>query len=267
MHGDAADAELVDAVAQDVGIADGGHAVHGAAGCQHDHQIRADAGRHGKGAAAYALKRYEACQGQGEGHQGFAYGVPTKGQDLTPLHLDEVAVHVERFFAEARMNLAREYMVTRVGCGLSGFHDRDIAPLFKDAPPNVYLPGRWERIRTPGFAPRVIVAGSREIADRSLIFDTLDHTLAKLDAPVIVSGGARGVDLIGEEYALERGLAIERFPAWWRTEGRPAGTMRNRRMAWRGTHLVAFWDGKSPGTRGMLEIAKQEGLKMRLNKG
>lgn len=114
---------------------------------------------------------------------------------------------------------------------------------------------------------RVIVAGSRNIRSKEAIFQKLDILLsnkAKQEEIQIVSGGARGVDQIGEEYAAERGFLCKMFPADWENLGKRAGYVRNCQMAENADALVAFWDGKSPGTKHMISTAKSHNLKVRV---
>lgn len=113
---------------------------------------------------------------------------------------------------------------------------------------------------------KVIVAGSRSFQDYRLLKATLDHLLSRKEGEsvVIISGGARGADSLGERYARERGYRVKRFPAQWERYGRSAGYRRNEVMAAYADALVAFWDGKSPGTRHMIEVACQQGLAVRV---
>ena len=76
----------------------------------------------------------------------------------------------------------------------------------------------------------------------------------------IVSGTARGVDQLGERYALERGLKLKKFPANWDKYGRKAGYLRNKEMAEYARILIAFWDGKSKGTKHMIDLAQKYGV-------
>jgi hypothetical protein len=109
--------------------------------------------------------------------------------------------------------------------------------------------------------PRVAVCGSREFADEALLWHCLDRLGDRFGGPFeVVSGGARGADALGEDYAVRRGLLLSRFPALWRSLGKQAGMARNLSLLWRATHVVAFWDGRSPGTRAMLGQAKAEGV-------
>lgn len=120
------------------------------------------------------------------------------------------------------------------------------------------------------FLFRVIVAGSRNITSKDLIFKKLDYLLAEKikagEAIQIISGGACGVDKIGEEYAAARGFSCKRFPADWETFGKRAGYLRNCQMANNADALIAFWDGKSPGTRHMIQIATSRQLQTRIVK-
>lgn len=104
------------------------------------------AGRHGKGAALFAKENYGAINGKGFGLQGRSFAIPTKDSQLQPLPLKSIRVFIAEFilFAKARPDLRFE--VTRVGCGLAGYKDTDIAPLFKNAPENCMLPERWREI-------------------------------------------------------------------------------------------------------------------------
>lgn len=115
---------------------------------------------------------------------------------------------------------------------------------------------------------RVIVAGSRTIDSQMFIFDKLDTLLSQKiqekEQIQIVSGTARGVDRIGEQYAAAKGFLCKQYPADWNTHGKKAGYLRNCQMAENADALVAFWDGNSPGTRHMIETAKAHGLAARV---
>jgi hypothetical protein len=104
------------------------------------------AGRHGKGAAKTALERYGAIYGQGIGLQGRSYALPTKDAKLNPLPLVEIQRHVSIFlgFADAHPDLT--FQVTKIGCGLAGYAEEQIAPLFVDPPVNVQLPEGWNTL-------------------------------------------------------------------------------------------------------------------------
>lgn len=69
-----------------------------------------------------------------------------------------------------------------------------------------------------------------------------------------------GADYLGELYAESYNIPVKPFPAKWDRYGRSAGHIRNEEMAQYGEALIAFWDGSSPGTKSMIELAKQYGL-------
>ncbi len=96
-------------------------------------------GRHGKGAAKLALK-WGAKLGQGEGLMGQTYGISTKDANLNVLSLREIGINVERFIRCANTHPELTFLVTAIGTGLARCKVSDIAPMFKDAPPNVRLP-------------------------------------------------------------------------------------------------------------------------------
>ena len=101
------------------------------------------AGRHGKGAALYAKQHHGAVYGIGIGHQGNSFAIPTKDKNLKSLSLPEINFWVQHFITYAKNNPHLTFEVTRIGCGLAGYTDSDIAPMFKDAPENCELPTSW----------------------------------------------------------------------------------------------------------------------------
>lgn len=101
------------------------------------------AGRHGKGAALDACKKYGAVYGVGVGLTGGSYAIPTKGFKLEVLPLEVITTYVEQFKKFAAENPQYTFKVTRIGCGLAGYTDIQIAPIFKDSPANCTLPEGW----------------------------------------------------------------------------------------------------------------------------
>jgi hypothetical protein len=101
------------------------------------------AGVHGAGAARAAFELYGAVWGYGEGGAHNSYAIPTKDENIETLPLEEVKKGVDRFIETAKRFPWFNFFVTRIGCGLAGFTDAEIAPLFKDAPPNCELPHGW----------------------------------------------------------------------------------------------------------------------------
>jgi hypothetical protein len=115
---------------------------------------------------------------------------------------------------------------------------------------------------------KVIIAGSRNILGyqkHDWFNSKLDHLFSSCKSEVeIVSGRARGADRMGERYASENGLKVHLFPADWEGLGKKAGYIRNGEMAEFSDALVAFWDGKSRGTKHMIDLARKHGLKVRV---
>ena len=111
---------------------------------------------------------------------------------------------------------------------------------------------------------KVIIAGTRTFKDYSLLCETADRLLVEKakagHSIIIVSGGCVGADLMGEQYAKERGYGVERYPAEWEKYGKKAGIMRNAVMADNADALIAYWDGISRGTKNMIDEARKKGL-------
>ena len=114
---------------------------------------------------------------------------------------------------------------------------------------------------------RVIIAGSRgftAFADLCAYCDKVLARKAQEGQIVVLSGHCQGPDLMGEEYARQRGYAVEVHPADWQRYGLAAGPKRNKEMAAAAHALIAIWDGKSRGTKNMIEEARAAGLPVRV---
>lgn len=101
-------------------------------------------GSHGGGAAAIAAKKFGAIWGQGVGLQGQSYGIPTMHGGVA-----EIKPYIDEFIEFAKQNPNLNFLVTRIGCGIAGFTEEEMAPLFADAVnvENVFLPDSfWEII-------------------------------------------------------------------------------------------------------------------------
>lgn len=104
---------------------------------------------------------------------------------------------------------------------------------------------------------KVIIAGSRSITRfrikdlrefmREIYEENNDFFINE-----IVSGCARGIDRLGEQYAVTYGIMLHKFPANWEKFGLGAGPIRNEEMAEYADALIAIWDGKSKGTLDMI---------------
>ena len=101
-------------------------------------------GIHGAGAARFAMKNHQAVWGVGYGRQGTSFAIPTKDERIKTLSFARVQFYVQAFINHAASNLDDEFQVTRIGCGLAGFTDAQIAPLFITAPTNCHFDEEWK---------------------------------------------------------------------------------------------------------------------------
>jgi len=104
-----------------------------------------EAGRHGKGAALFALENHGAIYGQGVGRQGNSYAIPTKNGKMKILHLIFIKGYLRDFLEYAESNPNEEFGLTPIGTGLAGYKKRDIVRLLNQMyiPTNVYLTREW----------------------------------------------------------------------------------------------------------------------------
>lgn len=102
-----------------------------------------EAGHHDGGAARIALEKFGAVYGQGRGLQGRSYAIPTMSGSIAA-----IAHEVEEFIWFADSHPDMTFLVTRIGCGIAGYRDEEIAPLFARAYslPNVYLPAEFWKV-------------------------------------------------------------------------------------------------------------------------
>jgi hypothetical protein len=116
---------------------------------------------------------------------------------------------------------------------------------------------------------RLIIAGSRNFEEYHLLESSLDEFIERnlIGDPdpgvIIISGLAKGADLLGVQYAKQKGYQVEEFPANWKL-GRSAGPKRNLEMAKSANACIVFWDGFSRGTSNMIELAKTHQLRLRV---
>ena len=114
---------------------------------------------------------------------------------------------------------------------------------------------------------KVCVCGSRDFTDYEkalpiiygFFYTFLEGWKVKGE---IVSGCARGADALGERFAKSHGLKCHRFPADWEKYGKSAGYIRNKEMAEFSDVIIAFWDGKSKGTKHMIDICEKMNKKV-----
>ena len=111
---------------------------------------------------------------------------------------------------------------------------------------------------------KVIIAEGRNFDDFHKFCQVCDEFLQNQNDIEIASGAYKGVDLLRERYAAERNHPIKQFPANWRRYGKSAGHKRNTEIAAYADALIAFWDGKSKGTKHMIELATKAGLNVKI---
>jgi hypothetical protein len=101
------------------------------------------AGRHGAGAALVARQRFGMEPHMWAGHWGQSYAIPTKDDNLVVLQPPVIRAYVTSFLMYAEERRELEFWVTRVGCGLAGYDDDEIAIMFKGAPENCSFAEAW----------------------------------------------------------------------------------------------------------------------------
>lgn len=104
-----------------------------------------EAGIHGAGAARFAYKNKGARYGKGYGHHGDSFAIPTKDEYIETLELLPIYAYVMGFLAYAKGHRKLNFQVTRIGCGLAGLKDSDIAPFFEGAPKNCSFDEEWRK--------------------------------------------------------------------------------------------------------------------------
>ena len=100
---------------------------------------------------------------------------------------------------------------------------------------------------------KTIIAGCRDFTDYNLLKSKVDYYRKDNAITEVVCGGATGADALGENYAVQNGIPVKGFPADWNKHGKAAGPIRNRQMAEYADCLIAVWDGKSRGTKNMID--------------
>lgn len=102
-----------------------------------------EAGIHGAGAALEAYKKHGARFGKGYGHHGDSFAIPTKDMEIETLPIARIRQYAEDFLAFAAGHRKLTFQVIRIGCGLAGFKDEQIAPLFINHTPNCQFDEAW----------------------------------------------------------------------------------------------------------------------------
>lgn len=218
------------------------------------------AGRHGAGAAKFAQRFFHAEYGVGEGRTGNAYALPTKDARIQTLPMADVEWHCKQFLDYARRSRETMFQLTRVGCGLAGLRDGDIAPWFCDAPDNVLLPAKWLRLNKQLERARLLVFG--EESDANLVLQRLAHNTATWRGRVEVVTMAEGVVAqAAREWATTHGYPWTPFPPDVEQFGAFASLVLNEQLGWYTTHALAL----QPGVvhQSLLEVLQREGVQIK----
>lgn len=101
---------------------------------------------------------------------------------------------------------------------------------------------------------KVAIIGSRTFTD----YDRLEKICNSLDITEVISGGAIGADYLGKYYANEYNIKYTEFPADWDKHGKKAGYLRNIDIVNAADIVLAFWDGKSKGTKHSIDLARKQ---------
>ena len=104
---------------------------------------------------------------------------------------------------------------------------------------------------------KVIIAGSRHFNNYDLVEETIEKLGLEIDE--VVYGGAPGADYMGLLWARKHKVKVKTFLAEWSVYGGAAGPLRNKQMAEYGDYLLAFWNGKSKGTKNMIYEMRKKG--------
>jgi len=219
------------------------------------------------------------------GTEGKSYAIPTvtRAGAKRSISLETIKESIQTFYAFAKSRPHLKFFVAQENkTGLNGYSAEEMASIYSgEIPENVYFDeGFAKLLNIAPIAPesrqglKVIVAGSRSITDYNLICAAIKESGFKIAE--IVSGTAKGVDSLGEQWAKENDIPVKRFPAPWDDiEGKlphvigvtrngkkfwkKAGSFRNQQMADYADALVAITTGSS-GTADMINRAKQKGL-------
>ena len=105
---------------------------------------------------------------------------------------------------------------------------------------------------------RVAVIGSRGFDNYELV----SKTLSNIDITLLISGGAKGADSLGERYANEKNIETLIFKPDWEKHGKAAGMIRNTDIVNNAELIIAFWDEISKGTKDSITKAKKLGKKI-----
>lgn len=101
-------------------------------------------GFHNRGISLIAYSKYGAQWGKCFGHYGDSFAIPVVDRDIQPLPLETIENFIKGFIAYAETHPKRNFLVTRIGCGIAGYTNKDIAPLFASSPLNCIFDEEWK---------------------------------------------------------------------------------------------------------------------------
>ena len=111
-----------------------------------------EGGLHGAGAAKTAYEKYGARWGKSYGHYGDSFAIPTKNELVeTIADVTRIYGYINGFIAYAKGHRKMIFQVTRIGCGLAGFTDAQIAPMFIGSPKNCHFDEKWRQYLGDGY--------------------------------------------------------------------------------------------------------------------
>lgn len=114
---------------------------------------------------------------------------------------------------------------------------------------------------------RLIIAGGRDFNNYGRLVQVMEQSSTEpihAGNLIIVSGLAKGADLLGYQYAIAKGLDVCGFAANWNAHGKAAGFIRNKEMGNFADGLYAFWDSQSRGTKHMIDYMNSLGKPVRI---
>jgi len=104
----------------------------------------------------------------------------------------------------------------------------------------------------------LLIAGSRTFDDYEFLKRKVEESIELEEVSLVISGGAKGADLLVEKFALEHELDFRCYPANWDKYGKRAGFIRNTEMVSLADVVLLFWDGKSKGTKSTLQLTRNK---------
>lgn len=106
---------------------------------------------------------------------------------------------------------------------------------------------------------RILIAGCRDFNNYKIAKRYINRCLSEIKKQydlIIVSGGAKGADMLGERFANEKKLKIKRYLPDWQKYGKAAGPKRNKEMVAVSDYIICFWDKKSRGTASTIRYGR-----------